>query len=92
MINRFHVQKQKLDRLVALRKKCLLTEACMREKQLAMMRERNLYLQKCRQIEEMGERIEWGGDEQEEDGQVAEEDSNNFQLLQEVYDILYTEK
>ncbi len=38
-------------------------EKSMREKQLALMRERNLYLEKCRQIEEFGEQIEWGGDE-----------------------------
>jgi len=34
----------------------------MREKQLALMRERNLYLEKCRQIEEYGESVDWGGD------------------------------
>ena len=34
----------------------------MREKQLALMRERNLYLEKCRQTEDYGERLEWGGD------------------------------
>jgi hypothetical protein len=31
----------------------------MRTKQLALMRERNLYLEKCRQIEQMGEDIDW---------------------------------
>jgi hypothetical protein len=31
----------------------------MKAKQLALMRERNLYLEKCRQIEQMGESIEW---------------------------------
>ena len=35
----------------------------MREKQLALMRERNLYLEKCRQIEEYGESVEWGGED-----------------------------
>ena len=92
MLNRFHAQKQKIHRLVALRKKCLHAEKCMREKQLAMMRERNLYLQKCRQIEELGERVEWGGDNQEDEAYVAQDETDNVRLLQEVYDILYTEK
>jgi hypothetical protein len=63
----FHQRHQKLNRLVELRKKCLNAEKSMREKQLALMRERNLYLEKCRQIEEMGERMEWGGDNSYED-------------------------
>ena len=58
------------------------------------MRERNLYLQKCRQIEELGEKLEWGGensfdDEEEEFNRPLSDDQ---QLLQEVYEILYTEK
>ena len=40
----------------------------MREKQLALMRERNLYLERCRQIEELGEREEWGGDASADEG------------------------
>lgn len=31
----------------------------MRAKQLALMRERNLFLEKCRQIEQMGEDLDW---------------------------------
>ena len=65
----------------------------MREKQLALMRERNLYLEKCRQIEEFGEQVEWGGEdsydsENPNQAGITEEQA----LLQEVYDILYTEK
>ena len=63
----------------------------MREKQLALMRERNLYLEKCRHIEEYGESVDWGGDVSidERDQEVSSDDAK---LLQEVYDILYTEK
>ena len=67
----------------------------MREKQLALMRERNLFLEKCRTIEEYGETIDWGGEPSSEDeymsakGKIGESEQN---LLQEVYDILYTEK
>lgn len=66
----------------------------MREKQLALMRERNLYLEKCRQIEEYGEQVDWGGEPSYEEDfggkpRMAEVDQN---LLGEVYDILYTEK
>ena len=64
----------------------------MREKQLALMRERNLYLEKCRQIEEMGERMEWGGDNSYEDEQEEFNGTDNQKLLREVYEILYTEK
>ena len=57
------------------------------------MRERNLYLQKCRQIEEMGERIEWGGaDDDNSEGIISQDESDDNKLLQEVYDILYMEK
>jgi len=31
----------------------------MRAKQLALMRERNLYLEKCRKIENLGDEIDW---------------------------------
>lgn len=63
----------------------------MREKQLALMRERNLYLEKCRQIEEYGESVEWGG-EDSYDNEGSQEITEEQKLLQEVYDILYTEK
>jgi hypothetical protein len=85
------VQHEKLNRLIALRKKCLLAEKAMREKQLALMRERNLYLEKCRQIEEYGESVEWGG-EDSYDNEGSQEITEEQKLLQEVYDILYTEK
>lgn len=42
------------------------------------MRERNLYLEKCRQIEEFGEQIEWGGDES-----YDSEDPNHKGLTEE---------
>jgi hypothetical protein len=69
-------------------------EKSMREKQLALMRERNLYLEKCRQIEEYGESIDWGGDPSyDEDFNDRPKMSSVDQILmQEVYDILYTEK
>ena len=93
---KFNNQHQKLTRLITLRKKCLDAEKSMREKQLALMRERNLYLEKCRQIEEFGETIDWGGDpsyEDETDFNSKPKMGNEDQvLLQEVYDILYTEK
>ena len=58
------------------------------------MRERNLYLEKCRQIEEYGESVDWGGEPSfEEDFSSKPKMSNEDQLLlQEIYDILYTEK
>ena len=31
----------------------------MRKKMIGLMRERNLYLEKCRAIEQFGERIDW---------------------------------
>lgn len=85
------MQHEKLNRLIGLRKKCLLAEKAMREKQLALMRERNLYLEKCRQIEEYGESVEWGG-EDSYDNEGSQEITEEQKLLQEVYDILYTEK
>ena len=48
-----------------------------------MMRERNLYLEKCRQVEDFGESQEWGADDSTE----AEQ-----KLMFEVYEILYNEK
>ena len=67
----------------------------MREKQLALMRERNLYLEKCRTIEEYGENIDWGGElsyEEEFPSDKPKVSESDQKLLQEVYDILYTEK
>jgi len=50
----------------------------MKSKQLALMRERNLYLEKCRQIEALGESINW------------EDPTKNEQpLLDEIHGILY---
>ena len=63
--------------MIELRKKCLNAEKSMREKQLALMRERNLYLEKCRQIEEMGEREEWGGVGSQEDEESRTQDYND---------------
>ena len=78
-------------------------EKCLREKQLALMRERNLYLEKCRQIEDFGETQEWGGEEnmllsdsadklQGSIEDLKKAQSDDQKLLQEVYDILYNEK
>ena len=53
----------------------------MRTKQLALMRERNLYLEKCRQIEQMGEDMEWTDRSQARTEQP---------LLDEVHRILYS--
>jgi hypothetical protein len=47
----------------------------MRAKQLGLMRERNLYLEKCRKLEGFGEQLGWKDNE------------NN--LLQDVNKILY---
>ena len=70
-------------------------EKCMREKQLAQMRERNLYLEKSRHIEDYGEKFDWG--QPAEDNSNFSDDENKIlsddqRLLQEVYEILYTEK
>ena len=56
-----------MNRLITLRKKCLAVEKNMRERQLALMRERNLYLDKCRRIEDLGESKDWGGEEDDEE-------------------------
>ena len=54
----------------------------MREKQLALMRERNLYLEKCRQVEEYGESVDWGGDPSyEEDFNSKPKLGNDDQIL-----------
>ena len=38
----------------------------MRIKMLGLMRERNLYLEKCRAIEQFGEKIDWQGSNDED--------------------------
>ena len=65
------VQSDKLKKLINLHQQCLLQEKNMRSKQLALMRERNLYLVKLRQIETLGEQKEWKAPG--EDGQILEE-------------------
>ena len=50
----------------------------MRIKCLGMMRERNLYLEKCRAVERLGEDLEWQGKSQ-----------NENVLLHKVNEILY---
>ena len=62
------------------------------------MRERNLYLEKCRHIEDLGENKNWGLEE--EDYDVEDEEfidqkyggNPDYRLLQAIYEILYTEK
>jgi|JI102314A1RNA_FD_contig_31_713315_length_303_multi_1_in_0_out_0_1 hypothetical protein len=48
----------------------------MRAKQLALMRERNLFLEKCRRIEKLGESMNW-----QEKGDTG--------LIGEVHQVLY---
>ena len=55
------------------------------------MRERNLYLEKCRRIEELGEGKDWGGEEDDDDEDFDGKAMQDQKLLQEVYEILYTE-
>ena len=50
---------QRLTLLVQLHKACQEKEKYMRSKQLALMRERNLYLDKIKKIEGMGSELEW---------------------------------
>ena len=50
----------------------------MRAKMLGLMRERNLYLEKCRAMEQFGERIDWQGSNEDENG-----------LLAAIHEILY---
>ena len=50
---------QKLKKLINMNKQCLGQEHEMRMKMIGLMRERNLYLEKCRAIEQFGERIDW---------------------------------
>ena len=53
----------------------------MRKKMLGLMRERNLYLEKCRAIEQFGERIDWQGTT-EEDGE----------FLANIHEVLYMQQ
>eukprot|EP00347_Sterkiella_histriomuscorum_P016427 403353219 len=55
---------EKLTRLIDLHQKCLEQEKNMRAKQLALMRERNVYLEKCRKIEAFGDQVNWKDNEQ----------------------------
>ena len=58
----------------------------MHTKQLALMRERNLYLEKCRQIEQMGESIDWLDNRSNNNSSSGGEQ----ELLDEVHKILYS--
>ena len=53
----------------------------MRLKMLGLMRERNLYLEKCRAIEQFGERIDWQG--------TSEEDT---EFLGNIHEVLYLQQ
>ena len=53
----------------------------MRLKMLGLMRERNLYLEKCRAVEQFGERIDWQG---------TSDDDTEF--LNNIHDILYMQQ
>ena len=53
----------------------------MRLKMVGLMRERNLYLEKCRAIEQFGERIDWQG--------TSEEDTD---FLANIHGVLYREQ
>ena len=53
----------------------------MRVKMLGLMRERNLYLEKCRAIEQFGERIDWQGSSEDDNG-----------LLSAVHEVLYQQQ
>ena len=62
-------------------KQCLGQEHEMRIKMIGLMRERNLYLEKCRAIEQFGERIDWQG---------TNEDDTDF--LANIHEILYMQQ
>ena len=49
----------KLKSIITLHEKCNLAEQRMRAKQLTLMRERNLYLEKYRKLEALGEQEGW---------------------------------
>ena len=53
----------------------------MRMKMLGLMRERNLYLEKCRAIEQFGERIDWQG---------TNDDDTDF--LANIHEVLYMQQ
>mmetsp|Transcript_37099 Transcript_37099/g.48758 ORF Transcript_37099/g.48758 Transcript_37099/m.48758 type:complete len:103 (-) Transcript_37099:66-374(-) len=53
----------------------------MRKKMIGLMRERNLYLEKCRAIEQFGERIDWQG--------TSDEDTD---FLANVHEVLYMQQ
>ena len=53
----------------------------MKLKMLGLMRERNLYLEKCRAIEQFGERIDWQG--------TTDEDTD---FLTNLHEILYMQQ
>lgn len=72
---------EKLKRLIKMNKECLGQEHEMRLKMLGLMRERNLYLEKCRAIEQFGERIDWQG--------TNEDDTD---LLANIHEILYMQQ
>jgi len=67
----------KLKMLIDLHNNCLDKEKYMRCKQLALMRERNLFLEKCKKIEEIGNKYKW-----------KEGDS---ELLPQVYSALFSQ-
>lgn len=71
----------KLKRLVGMHRECLGQEQNMRLKMVGLMRERNLYLEKCRAIEQFGERIDWQG--------TSEEDT---EFLANIHGVLYREQ
>ncbi len=50
---------EKLDLLISLHNQCVEKEKYMRCKQLALMRERNLFLEKCKKIEAVGNTYKW---------------------------------
>ena len=71
----------KLKRLIDLHKACSEQEVEMRIKMLGLMRERNLYLEKCWAIEQFGEKIDWQGSNDEDNG-----------LLAAIHEVLYQQQ
>ena len=71
----------KLKQLVELHRKCTTSEYEMRLKMLGLMRERNLYLEKCRAIEKFGDSKGWTGPTE------AEND-----MFNNVHEILYQQQ
>jgi hypothetical protein len=66
----------KLKILIELHNNCLEREKYMRCKQLALMRERNLFLEKCKKIEEVGNKYDWK--------------ENESDLLPQIYNTLFS--